>query len=244
MLFYQSVTDAAKDHAAREFPNESVGLVRHDAYVPLKNVSPTPRTAYDCAAELAQHQVQGGIQAMIHSHPTGNPVGPSALDMSQQQAMHIPYGIIVCSVGHVEDPYFWSDTLEPPPLEGRQFRHGPSGTDGRGDCYALIRDYYRVKMNTRLPEFPRDDNWWINANSHCLYEDNFRLAGFQETDRKNPLAGDVILMRYPPGTRTANHAAIFLGGQQLLHHLTNRVSRTEPSINYMRFVVRWLRHAA
>ena len=37
-----------------------------------------------------------------------------------------------------------------PPLIGREFRHGASGSDDKGDCYALIKDWYFLEKGVKI----------------------------------------------------------------------------------------------
>jgi proteasome lid subunit RPN8/RPN11 len=231
---------AIKADAVAKYPNESCGAITSTGYMPLENVSATPRIAFDCNAQLVPLQAAGTLLALVHSHPDG-PEGPSKMDMQQQAAMAVPWGIVICNAEMCSNPYWWSDTFEPPPLERRQFRHGPSGTDGRGDCYALVRDYYRTKKNTQLIECPRDDGWWNAQDNPDLYNTNFTRAGFARADENKPEVGDVVLMRIR--STVTNHAAIYIGAGMILHHLPNRYSRPEPMVGWIKLRTAWLRHA-
>jgi cell wall-associated NlpC family hydrolase len=160
--------------------------------------------------------------------------------MQSQISCGVPFGICVSYKDYAEPPFFWGDSLPVPPLLGRQFRHGPSGNDGRGDCYALVRDYYRLERGVTLPDFPRDNDWWRSGED--LYSANFEEAGFLVmTPEEQPEAGDVALITVPR-SNVVNHAAVYLGGGLILHHLYNRLSVREPVGRWQRHIVRWIRH--
>jgi proteasome lid subunit RPN8/RPN11 len=140
---------AAKAHAIEAYPNECCGVLKDGAYVRCTNISTVRDTFLINAVEW--HALQP-VQAVIHSHPEG-PDHPSQRDMQSQIDMDIPWGIVLVGKNGpnneimAADPWFWSDDFPPVPLIGRDFRHGPSGTDQRGDCYAMIRDIYRSEAS-------------------------------------------------------------------------------------------------
>jgi proteasome lid subunit RPN8/RPN11 len=230
-------------HAQVEFPKECCGAVTPEGYVPMVNRSPTPDRAFDCRNDVAQIQAAGRLLAVVHSHPLG-PMGPSAWDMRQQEAMGVPWGLVITNGGQVSLPFFWGDALTPPPLERRQFRHGPSGSDGKGDCYALIRDWYRLERQVILPEFPRDDSWWAGGSSgDNLYMTGFQKAGFVDIGRteglRGPEVGDVFLARVR--SQVPNHGGVYIGDGVILHHMGNCLSVKKPIGEWVKLVTNWLR---
>lgn len=226
-----------KTHALEIYPNECCGIVTAKGYVKLTNVAPDARHTFDCTTELTPYLTAGEVIAFVHSHPDG-PHAPSAFDMEQQQAMDVPWGLISTDHEGFVPLFFWGDMLPPPPLEGRPFRYGPSGTDGRGDCAALVRDWFWVNHQIRLPEFPREFKWWKKPG--VSYHNNLLYADFIEADRQNPQPGDVFLARI--GEHQANHAGVYVAPGQLLQHLENQLSKVDNAVHYMRFVYGWYRH--
>lgn len=226
-------------HAAEEYPREACGLiVRGKGYVRCENAAEDPERHFALpAAALDMHR---GALAVVHSHPDG-PEYPSAADMTGQMNTALPWGLcVVTEDGTVSKPFYWGDSLTPPPLIGREFRHGPSGTDGRGDCYALIRDWYRLEKGIILPDFARDDAWWESGEN--LYSDHFADAGFVEIPASEAKDGDVFMMKIQ--SDVINHAGILTGGSQLiLHHLSGRLSRQEPMGRWYKFITKWVRYS-
>jgi proteasome lid subunit RPN8/RPN11 len=236
------VTEASRQHAMAEYPRESCGGVTQAGYKPFQNLSSTPELAFLCDAEIEPLVTEGRLLALIHSHPDG-PEAPSVRDIEQQSAMAIPWGIVISGLDAALPPYFWCDDFEPPPLIGRPFRYGPSGTDGKGDCAALVRDWYRVERGIRLPEFAREDGVWKAGDD--LYRTNLMRAGFirqKLRDGEEPAIGDVALLEIRSITEP-NHAAIYVGSGLFLHHLENRLSRNEPSNRWLSHVTDWFRYA-
>lgn len=244
MQLSPAVIAAIQADAIQRYPEESCGVITAAGYVPLRNCHPTPLTAFDCDAECAALTMAGEVLGLVHSHPDG-PEAPSSHDIASQRAMDIPWGLLMTDGEAVSQPYFWGDSLEPPPLLGRPFRHGPSGTDGKGDCGALIRDYFRIEHGLLIPDFARQDKWWMTPGVD-LYGQHFAAAGFVKADQDNPKPGDVALLqvRVPDSNPVANHGGIFLGNHLMLHHLEGRLSRTEPVLGWSKMVRGWLRHAA
>ncbi len=242
-MFDAAALAAARAHAMREFPKESCGVITADGYVPLQNVSAEPTEMFDCVQQLAPYLIAGTALALVHSHTNGK-ARPSAYDISQQFVMMIPWGIVVTNGEVALEPYFFGDQVPMPPLLGRQFRFGPSGTDGKGDCGAFIRDWYRANRGITLKDFPRpdyltDEDLKVRGT---LYLDYLVAAGFVPSDRNNPQPGDVALMR-TSHRGPLNHTAILVGPGMIGHHFEDRLSREEPSINWVKLVGEWLRYA-
>ena len=232
---------AIKAHAVKDYPNEACGAITPTGYQPLNNLAADPKHSFECTDQVNALRAAGNLIALVHSHPDG-PDAPSGLDIQQQIAFDIPWGLVLCNGTAAQAPWWWGDMLDPPPLLGRRFRHGPSGTDGKGDCYALIRDYYRIERKIILPDFPRDDSWWTK-DGQDLYAANFGKAGFVTADAAHPEIGDVVLLQIGRAP-VAQHAAIYTGGGRVLHHLTNRLSGEVSFVNWTKHIRYWLRFKA
>lgn len=232
----RELNDKIKLHAVAEYPRESCGLILSNGeYLPCENTAADPEHDF----RIAVKEMARNIAAVVHSHPDG-PGEPTASDMQSQISCGVPFGICVSYKDYAEPAFFWGDSLPVLPLLGRQFRHGPSGSDGRGDCYALVRDYYRLERGVALPDFPRDNDWWRSGED--LYSANFEEAGFRAmTPEEQPEPGDVALI-IVPRSNVVNHAAVYLGSGLILHHLYNRLSVREPVGRWQRHIVRWIRY--
>jgi cell wall-associated NlpC family hydrolase len=229
-----AVDAAIREHALAAYPNEACGLVVNGSYVPLENIAANPRDEFEIAPV---EMLREGIQAIVHSHPDQAP-WPSADDMRQQMATGLLWGLVSTDGTDATGILWWGPGIETPPLVGRDFRHGPSGSDGKGDCYALIKDWYAVELGVELVEGPRSHEWWRAGGD--LYRENFAAAGFRVVSIEGARRGDVLLMQIQ--SQVANHAAIVLGNGLILHHLSNRLSREEPLSRWLSFVTHALRH--
>lgn len=233
-MFDPRAIEEFKSHAIHEYPKEACGLIIPTGYVPCLNTSANPEKEWRIdPCVVASYR---NVLAIVHSHPDG-PDHPSSADMRQQLATGIPFGIVACNGEASLEPFFWGPGVVVPEYLGRPFRHGPTGSDGRGDCYALVRDWYLHEMQIRLPEVPRDDRWWENGAD--LYS-AFRDHGFRKISIEEIQYGDGILaqIRSP----VPNHAGIYLGNGLILHHLAERLSRREPVHGWQKHIIHVVRH--
>ena len=251
-MFDRTIIEAAKAHAMRDFPRESVGLVVSDQYLPQENISQNATKTFELPADAwLKH---GPVQGVLHSHPsTADKAGndyPSAADMESQMATAVPWGIIVCDAERATDPVWFGDQVPHPPLTGqdRYFRHGIT------DCYALIRAYYQQVQGITIPDFARDWEWWNqqkqgSAEHQNLYVEGFSVAGFRHIPTHEVRPGDVFLAAIR--SKVPCHGGIYLGcsGDMILHHLCSgkavdrsRLAVEEPGVRYLKYVTHWLRH--
>lgn len=225
-LFNESVRKASASHAEKEFPKESVGLVVNQKYIPIKNSSKDPENHFRVhPRSLAKYH--GSIQAVIHSHNiTVDPKTrmskhsrwPSKLDQETQIAWDIPFGIQYVTNEGAGNILWWGNQIPIAHYEGRPYIFGVY------DCFSIITDYYRGELNIDLPNFPREDEFW--KNNENLYLDNIRAYGFEQVSELQKY--DVILLTIR--SSVPNHAILYLGGDQGLHHLNTNLSSIE-SIN-------------
>lgn len=245
-MFDPEILAAFRAHAIATYPEECVGAITPSGYLRLQNIATDPEGRTDPAKWRRRH-FDGGdpvieliaaeqLLALVHSHPDG-PEGPSARDQRQQTAMGIPWGICICNAEVASEPYFWGDDLPVAPLLDRMFRHGPSGTDARGDCGALVRDWYRIERGILLPDCPRDDEWWNHGGD--LYREHYARAGFAPASMDEPEIGDVALMQIR--APVPNHAGVYVGDGLVMHHLSRRLSRVEPIGPWLKHVSAWMR---
>lgn len=219
-MFGAEVTAAIQADAIARFPQESCGLVTAAGYEPFANVHETPETHFEMPEEALGRLAAGGVLAVVHSHP-GGPLAPSAEDQRQQIATALPWGIVTTDGATASEPLWWGDGTPEQPIEGRDFRWGPSGTDGKGDCYALVRDWYRRERGVLLRDYARDGAW--QDENPLLYEDGWQAEGFRPVAEESLQPGDAVLFAIRSQGK-ANHAGIYLGSGILLHHLENRLA--------------------
>ena len=235
-----AIHNEIKAYFLSKYPFESCGLIIHNEFIPIENVATDKEKDFVMPDDtLALYEPD----AIVHSHTNGN-YSPSPYDMEQQIKMGIPWGLSTVNEQTATDVYFWGDTIPNVPLEGREFRSGPTGTDKKGDCYALIRDYYRTIKGITIQEFPRDSKWWESpeSNDPNMYLEGFQSAGFSTITQSELQPGDVLLMRVMSRDKNPNHGGIYLGNNQLLHHVRGRLSRKELVNNWLKMTTHYLRY--
>jgi proteasome lid subunit RPN8/RPN11 len=223
----QSTLEAIQAHAVAEYPRECCGLVvaaaAGEQYVRCRNMAETPSEHFRLPGEdYAAAEDLGEVLALVHSHPNAAAT-PSDADRVMCEVSGLRWHIV--SVGQAdgvapECPDL--QTIDPcgyeAPLVGRQFAHGVL------DCYTLVQDFFARELGVVLSQYERDDDWWEKGQQ--LYSmDRLRAEGFQpiEGDMQR---GDMILMQIRAAV--PNHAGVYLGDGQMLHHLHGRLSERVP----------------
>ena len=163
---------------------------------------PTNLLAWEMRAEM-----QGEIVALVHSHPGGLP-WLSEADRRLQIKSALPWWLVCRGDIHKFRCV--------PHLTGRRFAHGVT------DCYTLFRDAYHL-AGIEMPDFHREDDWWRNGQN--LYLDNLEATGLYQVPLSSAQPGDVLLCCF--GSSVPNHAAIYCGDGELLHHIPEQLSKRE-----------------
>jgi len=154
-----------------------------------------------------QAEMQGEIVALVHSHPGGLP-WLSEADRRLQVQSDLPCWLVCRGEIHKFRCV--------PHLTGRRFEHGVT------DCYTLFRDAYHL-AGIEMPDFHRGDDWWRHGQN--LYLDNLEATGLYQVPLSAAQPGDVLLCCF--GSSVPNHAAIYCGDGELLHHIPEQLSKRE-----------------
>ena len=199
-------------HARRCAPAESCGFVvstpEGERYFPCVNISGEPEAYFRMSPEdWLRAEMQGEIVALVHSHP-GELPWLSEADRRLQIKSALPWWLVCRGEIHKFRCV--------PHLTGRRFEHGVT------DCYTLFRDAYHL-AGIDMPDFHREDDWWRNGQN--LYLDNMAVTGFYRVPLSSAQPGDILLCCF--GASVANHAAIYCGNGELLHHLPEQLSKRE-----------------
>lgn len=192
-------------------------VIDNNVYMPCDNRATDKINHFEISVDdWIKAENRGTITAVVHSHPKGLPILSEADQFYQQKA-----GVdwwLVCDNKIHKFRYM-------KPLIGREFNHGVM------DCYTLFRDSYHI-CGLNFPDFFRDNDWWDKGQD--LYIDNMQLNGFIQVKLSEIQEGDVILFSLI--SKVANHAAIYIGNNQILHHLPKRLSKRDLFSGY------WLKH--
>ncbi|CAI1073880.1 NlpC/P60 family [Serratia fonticola] len=216
------IISAIMAHAEESHPAECCGLVvqvgKRQQYLRCRNTASEPTEQFSMHPEdYASAEDSGEIVAIVHSHPDAT-TQPSQLDVAQCDLSQLPWIIASWPEGDIR-------TIIPTngikPLLGRPFVHGI------WDCYAIVRDWYRLERDINLPNFERSDGWW--ARGENLYMQHYAEAGFIPAT-SDLLEGDVIIMQVRADE--PNHAGVYLGGGVMLHHMYGQLSKHVPYDGY------------
>jgi proteasome lid subunit RPN8/RPN11 len=237
MNLFKECHNDIKAHAAETFPNECCGLIVKGKYIRCNNEASRPDENFEIDTRLV-YKYGDDLDCVIHSHThhrADYKIGPhaSVMDMQQQLAMNVPWGIANVINGSTTDIFFWGDSLPIQPLIGRKFYYGAQ------DCYTLVRDYYRLYKDITLPQIPREPEWWIDGNKN-YYTDLYKKHGFKRIDASEVAEGDIIVGQFE--APVANHAGIWLEGGLALHHAYWKLSGKEPIGIYHKNIVYYLRY--
>ncbi|EDK3931785.1 phage tail protein, partial [Salmonella enterica subsp. enterica serovar Muenchen] len=200
------INDDILTHAKRCTPAESCGYVVKTAfetvYLPCENISAEPGMYFRMSPEdYIRASFLGEVVALVHSHPgDGGQPYLSTVDRTLQIQSGLDWWL-------VSDERIHKFRCVPH-LTGRQFEHGVT------DCYTLFRDAYHL-AGIDMPDFDREDDWWSQGKS--LYLDHLEATGFYRVDPEDAQPGDVLICCF--GSPTPNHAAIYCGNGELLHHI-------------------------
>ncbi len=207
-------------HAKDQDPKESCGLLLNirgkEKYFACKNLSTWANQCFIIDPEdYVKGSDLGDIIAIIHSHPTTQPIASEADKISCEET-NLPWYIINPKT---EQWGSYKPTGYKAPLIGRQWVWGVT------DCWALVRDWYKQELGITLRDWERPitpEEFIANP----MFVKCADATGFKELRPQEKLEnGDLLFMSIM--TTGLNHVAIFLDGD-VLHHLADRISCKEP----------------
>ena len=212
--------EAALAHAKDQDPNESCGLLLNikgkERYYPCRNLS---MTAFQCFIIDPEDYIKadntGDIIAVVHSHPVTPPVPSQSDKVACEQS-----GLIWHIVNPKTESWgYLKPTGYKAPILGREWAWGVT------DCYTLVRDWYKEKLNINLIDWQRPTTL-EDFNKEPMFEKCAEETGFRELRPDEKLIdGDLLFMSI--FSNNLNHVAIFIDGD-VLHHLADRLSCIEP----------------
>lgn len=213
-------------HAKEEYPNECCGLAiivkGKLVYKRCKNIS-AGKQFIMAPEDYAECEDLGEIVGICHSH-IDESVEPSQTDKLGIENTNKPWIIVNPKTEEYSVTFPSGFKL---PLIGREFKHGTV------DCLSLIRDYYKQELNIDMPDFVREDNWWLNGGD--MYRDNFAACGFVKVGGSEFTAlnkHDVIVMQVC--SPVPNHGAVYVGDNVILQHCQDRLSSRDVYGGYWR----------
>jgi hypothetical protein len=160
-----------------------------------------------------------------------NATYPNIDEMQLQNKFKIPFcAISLDQDKELIDCFFWGSLIIPK-LVGRPYRAGTM------DCYALIRDFYKLYFDIYLPDYPRDNRAVIGEKGYidCLLQEDFELI------RKNEAEPGDILCGCIAQRKVVNHGGIVLSDNRILHQLAGKNSEiisTDKKKNVFKYCLR------
>jgi len=210
-------TDAEK-HAQECLPDESCGLLAiikgEETYWPCKNISVENFEYFIIDPDdWAKCEDTGEIIGLIHSHPTGS-IFPSETDKASCEFLGLKWHIYSPLM---KDWYSFEPTgWKPESLYGREWVWGIQ------DCWSLVMDFYRDKLNLKFKKWSRPKT--IKEFAIKPYFDKALLSmGFKLVD--NIQENDILVME--GAYQKLNHVALYIGDQTILHHVIGKLSCRE-----------------
>lgn len=200
-----SLTDQIISHAKQAYPNECCGLIVDGDYIACDNVADNPSETFRISRDDWQP-----ADVVVHSHPQGQ-CYLSGADRAAQHKMRCDWWLVVANA----DSWELIKYRYAPLLRGRTFDYG------KRDCYSIIEDAYMLCGIALMKYERKGEAQEITDNAFIV---NFPKSGFYQIELVDMQPGDVILTSI---RGNANHASIYLGNEQVLHHPYGGLSRRE-----------------
>jgi len=211
--YFQNLHKSIWVNAYKSFPMESCGVIVNNEFIPCKNIADDPYKNFKIDRKVVTQSYVNGLQAVIHSHV--NRPYLSKEDMVRGENTDVPWGVAFIEGERKAGIYFWGKGLEVQDLIERPFVYGIY------DCYSLVKDFYSVRLNIKLPPVFSDYEWWENGES--LFDDLFQEFGFTPIDKNDDyVEGDIFM--WAMRSNVVNHIGVYMGNELILHHLNGRLS--------------------
>lgn len=228
--------DAAMQlEASAQYPKEACGVIikvgKKAILVPCRNMAQDPKNFFLMNVEdYADAADRGEIIAIWHSHPNRTAT-PSEADLVGVENGGVPWYILGISKDDEGRFAFDGPTVTKP--TGFEMAYlGRPYVFGVMDCYTLVRDYYKREFNLHLGEGPRIEFWWRDGKNKDLLKNGAKGQGFIPLIGQEPEVGDLFLISTEGGD--ANHVALYIGNDTILHHCYGRLSKRDVYAGYWR----------
>lgn len=239
MILTNEAQQAFTQDTIKRWPHESCGLVIANAYHACDNTHPEPTKYFRIEPQqrIDLECIFGTVQAVLHSHPYElmqsrqfyqakyNPAWPSVPDQQGFIDDTADWGIVASDGQGISD-FVWL-SQSPVPMDKRQFSWFAS------DCYAIVRDWFALNTDTRLPNFTRDWEFWKKGIN--TIGDGIQTIPFAKVHATvHAKIGDAVAFQLG-GSPVVNHLGVICGENEMLHIF--------PDKGYYAHTTRWDRWA-
>lgn len=104
---------------------------------------------------------------------------------------------------------------------------------GKFDCFTMVRDFYKQNYDIEIKNYARPKDW--DADKIDIIGTVYEREGFEKVEGwtlKNLNPGDLLCMAI--GSSKANHMAIYVGENKIVHHKVNSFSTDETLRDFWR----------
>lgn len=229
--------------ATFRYPNEACGFIikrgKRAVAIEVPNESPDPKNYFIINPEyFSDAEDKGEILAVWHTH-VDQPEKPSEADLAGCEASGLPW--MIMSVYKRSEGFELSsiNTFLPSgyeqPFVGRPYIYGAF------DCWSLVVDYLKRNHGIEISnEYPRVKDFWLQGETN-FFDNCFAQEGLIQVS--DSLKDGDVLMFQTDKSGHANHVAVYIGDEKILHHVTGRLSTIDVYGGYWeKHTIRHLRH--
>lgn len=228
---------------AERYPHEACGFIlsvkNKSVLIEARNDAIHPKSEFLINPdEYDRAEAKGEIIGVWHTHTNGNDK-PSEADLAGCEATGVTW--YLCSITKEGDEFQYSDLITFDPSGYEQDYIGRPYVYGVFDCWSLCRDFYRREFGIKLNDYPRIKDYWLRGKP--FFDDNWSIhPGLVSVDGQEPQRGDILLFQTDRSGKI-NHAGIYNGNGEFLHHCAGRLSRRDIYGGYwLKHTVKHLRH--
>ncbi len=232
-MLTELIKSQIKDQASKS-NEESVGVLidcGQISYVSVKNNAVDKKHYFSISGQdYLKLTKLGKIIAVCHSHEEREDC--SGFDLANVIGHKLPF-IIYCKKTDTfsiidkdnKDKYY--------KYLGKEFKIGSN------DCFGLVREFYKKELSISIKDVNRS-NFWYEERPNLITEEadnqGFKLYNKEEGKKIN----DILIYSFD-SRRFPMHLAIYVGGDEILHHPRNSpslIERTSELENNLVFIAR------
>lgn len=228
MILNEKIKELIGNYAKASTAEEVCGLLieredKNQLFYPCQNEASDKANNFKIGwRSFITAQSFGQVVAVVHSHIGKKPMMHlSASDRQSQYLVRMPW--VLCVNGEIK-------IYEPiRKLKYREFK------EGYCDCYDSFKDFYALaglemgdyspSEGYRIPDWHKEKGVESPFLKFMESEGFYQIKGFSEME-----PGDVILSLL--GAEIPNHASVYVGNNNIFHHLPGRSSGVETLRKY------------